>query len=126
DALLASKADALPVFTIGVGQETLQHDIQIGRVSTPRTALKGTSLLVDAVVTQTGFAGQTVSLDVEEGGKIVGSQPVRLAADGDPVSVRVKFTATEAGPRIFRIKVAPQAGEIVTQNNQRDVQIDIR
>ena len=90
DALLASKAEALPVFTVGVGQETLAHDIQIGRVSTPRTALKGTSLLVDAVVTQTGYAGQTVTLDVEDGGRIVGSQPVRLPADGDPVSVRVK------------------------------------
>ena len=126
DALLASKADALPVFTVGVGQETLARDIQIGRVQTPRTALKGTSLLVDAVITQTGYAGQTVSLDVEDGGRIVGSQPVRLAADGDPISVRVKFTATEPGPRIFRLKVAPQTGEVVAQNNQRDVQIDIR
>ena len=34
--------------------------------STPRTALKGTSLLVDAVLTQTGYAGQTVTLDVED------------------------------------------------------------
>ena len=126
DALLASKAEALPVFTVGVGQETLAHDIQVGRVSTPRTALKGTSLLVDAVITQTGYAGQTVTLDVEDGGRIVGSQPVRLPADGDPVSVRVKFTAAEAGPRVFRLKVAPQPGEVVTQNNQRDVQIDIR
>ena len=32
DALLASKAESLPVFTVGVGQETLAHDIQIGRV----------------------------------------------------------------------------------------------
>jgi uncharacterized membrane protein len=126
DALLASKAEALPVFTVGVGQETLAHDIQVGRVSTPRTALKGTSLLVDAVITQTGYAGQTVTLDVEDGGRIVGSQPVRLPADGDPVSVRVRFTATEAGPRVFRLKVAPQAGEVVTENNQRDVQIDVR
>lgn len=126
DALLASKAEALPVFTVGVGQETLSHDIQVGRVSTPRTALKGTSLLVDAVLTQTGYAGQTVTLDVEDEGRIVGSQPVRLPADGDPVSVRVRFTATEAGPRIFRLRVAPQPGEVVTQNNQRDVQIDIR
>jgi uncharacterized membrane protein len=126
DALLASKAEALPVFTVGVGQETLQHDIQIGRVSTPRTALKGTSLLVDAVVTQTGYAGQTVSLDVEDEGRIVGSQPVKLPADGDPVSVRVRFTADKAGPRLFRLKVAPQPGEAVTQNNQRDVQIDVR
>ena len=126
DALLASKADALPVFTVGVGQETLSHDIQVGRVSVPRVALKGTSLLVDAVLTQTGYAGQTVTLDVEDDGRIVGSQPVRLPADGDPVSVRVRFTATEAGPRIFRLKVSPQPGEIVTQNNQRDVQIDVR
>ena len=58
-------------------------------MSTPRTALKGTSLLVDAVLTQTGYAGQTVTLDVEDDGRIVGSQPVRLPADGDPVSVRV-------------------------------------
>ena len=126
DALLASKADSLPVFTVGVGQETLSHDIQIGRVSTPRTALKGTSLLVDAIVTQTGYAGQTVTLDVEDGGRIVGSQPIRLPADGDPAAVRVRFTATEAGPRVFTLKIAPQPGEVVTQNNQRDVQIDVR
>ena len=126
DALLASKADSMPVFTVGVGQETLSRDIQIGRVSTPRTALKGTSLLVDAIVTQTGYAGQTVTLDVEDSGRIVGSQPVRLPADGDPLAVRVRFTATDAGPRVFRLKIAPQPGEVVTQNNQRDVQIDVR
>jgi uncharacterized membrane protein len=126
DALLASKADSLPVFTVGVGQETLKHDIQIGRVSTPRTALKGTSLLVDAIVTQTGYAGQTVTLDVEDSGRIVGSQPVRLPADGDPQAVRVRFTAADAGPRVFRLKIAPQPGEVVTENNQRDVQIDVR
>jgi uncharacterized membrane protein len=126
DALLASKADAVPVFTVGVGQEALSHDIQIGRVSTPRTALKGTSLLVDAIVTQTGYAGQTVTLDVEDGSRIVGSQPIRLPADGDPAAVRVRFTATEAGPRVFRLKIAPQPGEVVSENNQRDVQIDVR
>jgi uncharacterized membrane protein len=126
EALLASKAESLPVFTVGVGKDTLTKDIQVGRVSTPRTALKGTSLLVDAVLTQTGYAGQTVTLDVEDGGRIVGSQPVRLPADGDPVSVRVRFTANQAGPRVFRLKVPPQPGEVVTQNNQRDVQIDVR
>jgi uncharacterized membrane protein len=126
DALLATKADAIPVFTVGVGQDTLRHDIQIGRVSTPRTALKGTSLLVDAIVTQTGYAGQRVTLDVEDAGHIVGSQPITLPADGDPMAVRVRFTASEAGPRLFRLRIAPQPGEVVTENNQRDVQIDVR
>ncbi len=55
DALLALKAGNVPVFTVGVGEESLHKDIQIGRISVPRSALKGTSILVDAVVTHRGF-----------------------------------------------------------------------
>ena len=36
DALLGLKADGVPVFTVGVGRETLEKDIQIGRVNTPQ------------------------------------------------------------------------------------------
>jgi hypothetical protein len=39
DALLGLKAEKLPVFTVGVGSEKLPRDIQIDRVSTPRTVL---------------------------------------------------------------------------------------
>jgi uncharacterized membrane protein len=125
DALLALKAQSIPVFTVGVGQQTLTKDIQIDRVSTPRTALKGTSLMIDVVVTQTGYAGETVSLDVENDGRIVGSQEVKLPLDGEPAAVRVRFTANDAGARVFRFRIAPRDGELVTQNNQRDALIEI-
>ena len=88
--------------------------------------LKGASLLVDAVITQTGYSGQTVTLDVEDDGRIVGSQKVQLPVDGSPATVRVRATATEPGPRVFTFKVAPQQGEVVTQNNQRDSLVDVR
>jgi hypothetical protein len=39
EALLGLKAEKLPVFTVGVGSEQLPRDIQIDRVSTPRTVL---------------------------------------------------------------------------------------
>ena len=120
DALLALKAADVPVFTVGVGEEALTRDIQIGRISVPRSTLKGTSILVDAVVTHRGFPGETVMLDVEDEGRIVGSQEVRLPADGEPAAVRVRFTAAEAGPRKFRFKIAPKPGEMVTQNNARE------
>ncbi len=125
DAILALKADALPVFTVGVGRDRLARDIQVDRVSTPRTALKGTSLMIDAVITQTGYAGETVTLDVEDDGRIVGSQEVKLPADGEPAAVRVRFTASEAGPRLFRFRIAPRRGEMVTQNNARESLIDV-
>ena len=56
EPLASLKARSIPVFTVGVGQERFAHDIQITRVETPRAVLKGTSLVVDVVVSQTGYA----------------------------------------------------------------------
>ena len=126
DALLGLKAEKLPVFTVGVGSEALSQDIQIDRVSTPRTVLKDASLLLDVVVRQTGYNGRTVTVDVEDEGRIVGSEKVQLPSDGSPASVRVRATATEAGPRLFTFRVAPVEGELVPQNNVRDALIDVR
>ena len=125
ESLLALKAASVPVFTVGVGRDRLARDVQIDRVSTPRTALQGTSLVIDAVVTQTGYAGETVSLDVENEGRIVGSQEVKLPMDGEPAAVRVRFTAADPGPRVFTFRIAPRPGELVTQNNAREALIDV-
>jgi uncharacterized membrane protein len=126
DALLALKAADVPVFTVGIGAAALDKDIQIGRVSAPRTVLKGTSVLIDAVVTHAGYAGETVTLDVEDEGRIVGSQDVKLPGAGEPATVRVRFTAGEPGARLFRFRIAPRPGEMVAQNNVRDTLIDVR
>jgi uncharacterized membrane protein len=126
DALLGLKAASVPVFTVGVGEDRLAKDIQVSRINVPRTALKGTSLLVDAVITQTGYAGETVTLDVEDEGRIVGSQEIRLPADGEPAAVRVRFTAADPGARKIRFRIAPRPGELVTQNNARDALMNVR
>ncbi len=125
EALLSMKAADVPVFTVGVGRDALTKDVQIDRVSTPRAALKGTSLMVDALITQTGYAGETVRLDVEDDGRIVGSQEVKLPIDGEPAAVRVRFTVSDPGPRVFRFRISPRPGELVTQNNQREALVDV-
>jgi uncharacterized membrane protein len=126
DAILGLKAEGLPVFTIGVGRETLSKDIQVGRVMTPKTALKGTTLMVDVVVSQSGFDGQKVTLDVEDEGTLVSTQQVSLPDAGTPASIPVRFTVNEAGPRVLRFRVSPQQGELVTENNAREALIDVR
>jgi len=126
ESLLALKSQGVPVFTVGVGRESLPRDIQIGRVNTPRVALKGTTLMIDVVITQTGFDGATVKLDVEDEGRIVGSQDIKFPNDGSAATARVRFTVADAGPRVFRFRVAPQDGEIVTENNAREAMIDVR
>src|SRR5262249_42785192 len=126
DETLASlKTRSIPVFPVGVGQEPFAKDIQVTRVETPRSVLKGTSLVVDVVLSQTGYAGQTVPLSVEDDGRIVSTQQVTLPSNGDAATVKVRFTANEAGARLFRFLVPTQTGEQVTQNNARDTLIQV-
>ncbi|MEO6214212.1 MAG: glutamine amidotransferase [Vicinamibacterales bacterium] len=125
EAVLSLKAAALPVFTIGVGKDRLTRDIQVDRVSTPRQVLKGTSLLIDVVIRQTGYSGQTITVDVEDAGRIVGTQQVALTADGEPTSVRIRVMAADAGPRVLRFKVPPRPDEVIAQNNVREALVDV-
>jgi uncharacterized membrane protein len=126
DQTIASlKTQAMPVFSIGVGQDRLRRDVQVTRAETPRRVLKGASLVVDVVVTQTGYAGLKVPLVVEVDGRLVGSQTVTLPADGESETVKVRFKAADAGPQLFRFRVPVQAREEVAQNNQRDALIDV-
>ena len=119
EALLPLQAAGVPVFTVGLGREEYSRDIQLSRVETPRSVLKGAALVVDVVVAQTGYEGQTVSLQVEDEGRIVADQEVTLPDDGEPTTVRVRFTASDAGPRLFSFRIAPEPDEMVTQNNVR-------
>ena len=61
-----------------------------------------------------------MTVDVEDEGRIVGSEKVELPSDGSPATVRIRAKASEPGPRLFRFRVAPQDGEVVTQNNVRE------
>ena len=123
EALLPLQAAGVPVFPVGVGREVYERDIQMSRVETPRRVLKGASLAVELVVTHRGYAGETVTVQVEDEGRIVGTEDIRLEGDGDPQTVRIRFSANEEGPRLFSFRVSPRAGEMVTQNNLRQALI---
>jgi uncharacterized membrane protein len=126
EPLASLKARSIPVFTVGLGQDHFSKDIQVTRVETPRAVLKGTSLVVDVMLSQTGYSGQSATLNVEDEGRIVASQSVTLPADGESSTVRVRFTAADAGTRLFRFRIAPQPDEQVTENNVRDALIEVR
>ncbi len=125
DTLASLKARSIPVFTVGVGQPRFAHDIEVTRVETPRLALKGTSLVVNVVITQNGYAGQTVPLNVEDNGRIVTTENVTMPRDGESATVPIQFTASESGARTFQFRVPEQPDEQVAQNNARDALIEV-
>ncbi len=126
DAIRALKSAGLPVFAVGLGRETLDKDVQIGRVDPPASVLMGATLVAEVVVSQSGYAGRSVPLIVEDEGQVVASQDVTLPPDGEPSTVRVRFTLAEPGPRVLSFRVGAQDGEQVTQNNARQALVTVK
>ena len=104
EAIAGLKAQAMPVFSVGVGKERLTRDVQVTRAEVPRRVLKGSSLVVDVVLTQSGYRGAKVPLIVEDAGRVVSQQDVTLPADGESQTVKVRFKASEVGPRTIRFR----------------------
>jgi uncharacterized membrane protein len=119
------KAQDMPVFTVGVGKERLTRDVQITRVETPARSLKGSSLVLDVVVTQVGYAGRKVPLVIEDEGRVVSNQDITLPDDGESQTVKVRLKTAEVGARLFQFKIAMQPDEEVAQNNMRDAMIEV-
>lgn len=125
-ALVPLQAAGVPVFTVGVGEEAVSPDIELGRVELPRAVLEGSSLVVDVVVSQTGFRQTTVPVIVEDDRRILAEEEITLGPDGEPVVSRVHFQLDGVGPRRVRFRIPPLDGERVQENNSRDVWVEVR
>ncbi|MFC1660433.1 hypothetical protein ACFL3S_03055 [Gemmatimonadota bacterium] len=126
EALVPLQAASIPVYAVGLGEEAVSPDLQVGRIGAPRTVLQGTSLLLDVVISQRGFAGRTLPLIVEDDERLLAEASVELEGDGEPTVTRVRFTLDQPGPRRIHLRVPVQDGERVAENNQRDVVVEVR
>jgi uncharacterized membrane protein len=119
DALFKAKAARLPVYVIGVGQELWPRDLELSRLDVPSRALAGSTVMADVLVTHAGFDNAAIPVFVEEEGRVVAADTVRLGRRS-PTPVRVPFPLGGAGLRHVRVRLALQAGEQLADNNERE------
>ncbi len=125
EPLLQAKAAGIPVHTVGFGAERLERDLEVQRAETPRTVLRGSAVATRVWLAHAGLGGRTVQLVVEDEGRIVASEAVRLSAGGEAVAAPVSFTAANAGARRFRFRVAVQDGEQLAENNAVEAVVQV-
>jgi len=117
EPLLNLAAERVPVHVVAVGSPSLRPDVELGRAAAPRAVVKGTGVAVELALRASGYAGQSVPLQVEDAGRLLTTTTVRLPRDGEPATVRAHFVATEPGPRRLRFSIPVQAGELIAENN---------
>ncbi len=126
DELLSLRARQVPVFTVGIGSEKFARDIEVRRVETSSSVLKGSTLVADVLVRQRGFGGAKLPLMVEDDGRLIGQSEITLPPDGDVAPVRVEVKMSTAGARLLTFRIPLQSGEQVAQNNATQALVRVR
>ena len=126
EALLPLRAAAVPVFTVGLGDEEMEADVQASRADVPATALAGNSLVVNVLVDSRGYGGREVPVVVEDMGRIIATEVVTLPRDGQPLVTPVAITLENPGARELTFRIPGQPDERVLENNELRTVIQVR
>ena len=126
DALLRLRSEGVPVHVVGIGGERLEPNVEIERVDIPRSVLRGSTVTADVAVAHSGLGGIRIPVRVEEDGRILAVEEVELPEGGESVTVQLPFLLEESGVRRLRVRVPEQAGEVVRENNHRDIHVRVR
>ncbi|MFC1544407.1 hypothetical protein ACFL4Y_04040, partial [Gemmatimonadota bacterium] len=125
ESLLGLRARSIPVYTVGVGTDRFERDVEVERVEAPRSVLQGSSVSVDLIVSQRGYGGAAAELVIEESGRILKTESITLPGVGQTAPVRVHFTATEPGAHTYRFEIRPLPGERISENNARELLVTV-
>jgi uncharacterized membrane protein len=126
EARLELAGAGLPLYVVGVGSERLSRDIELSGIQAPREALRGSTVMLELTISQRGFSGRRVKLNVEDNGQIVTSREVELGEEGGATTTRVAVDLRQGGPRVLTAYLSPEPEEQVRENNRREILIAVK
>jgi uncharacterized membrane protein len=127
-----------PVYPVLLGTDTPAADLSVESVTVTQTNFEDAPVTLAAQVVASGYAGRTVMASLlDEAGKVLERQKVRLEADGKPAAVRFSVKPEQGGVSFYRVTAAaedepsPQASgaakespEATLANNTRMAAVD--
>lgn len=126
ESLLPMRGAQIPVFTVALGKESGEADVQVSRVAIPASVLQDATVLADVELYHPGFDGRDVRVEIEDAGRLLARTNVRLTRGNNVTHVTLAFPAHETGPRQLRVRAVPLDGEKQLQNNERPALLDVR
>jgi hypothetical protein len=130
----AAVAAKVRVISIGVGSTRLPVSLQLSEIQSPTHVHIGDGFTLTAFVTGHGLAGQMVQVDLlgkpeeaEGEPEVILSKEEQLLEDGVPIAVPFNYVPSEAGRRIYRVRVSPvkKVAELAEAVVQDEVAVEV-
>ena len=115
-----------PVYPVHLGTDTPAADLSVESVTVTQTNFEESPVTLAAQVVASGYAGRTVTASLlDEAGKVLERQKLRVEADGKPAAVRFSAKPEQGGVSFYRVTAAaedeafPQASGAVKERPPR-------
>ncbi|MFL6215340.1 MAG: glutamine amidotransferase [Blastocatellia bacterium] len=116
------RSRGLPVFTVGVGPQALDGDIELLRATAPRRVLSGSPVTAEVLVR--GGGQRSVKIDLMEDNHLLRSQEVPVPGDATSVA-RVTFTPSSPGLHRYTLNAPPSPDDPVKDNNAVELLVEV-
>ena len=107
-----------PLFTVGIGDSTTKHDIEIFNIKHNQFIYAGSQTKIQAIIRQNGFDGKQTKASLFEEGKLIDSKDILLSGSGLN-QVEFLYTPTAGGEKKLSVSLTPIAGEFSQLNNSK-------
>ena len=119
------EARGVPLYTVGLGHEPPPRDYEVVQVVVPRKVRRNSEVEMQVTVRHTDFH-EPFDLEVSRNGSTLVTERVQPDPDSDTRQVRFSFTPDHEGSAVYHVAIPPGPGETLTNNNSRDVTIEIQ
>lgn len=114
----------IPIYTVGVGEEAIDRDVELIQVITPRESLNDATAVADVSFRGQGLAGRRATIQIRENGVLLKSEQVTLPRDGEIGESSIDLPITNEGARVFEFTIeAPD--DRIPQNNTLQTLVEV-
>jgi hypothetical protein len=113
------------IHTVAIGDTIPKRDVQLRNISSNRVAYMGNEFPIQVDVAANGLSGRSTTLSLSQGGRVIATQNVVINRNDYFQSFTFTTSSNQKGVQHYTVQVGTVSGETSTQNNRREVYIDI-
>jgi len=114
-----------PIYTVALGDTTVQKDLFISKVNYNRMAFPGNTFPVEVLIKANKCKGEKTTLEIRKDASLLVSEEISITSGDFFLKREYSLTANEKGVNRFRITLKGVANEWTLQNNTMDIFVDV-
>ena len=109
-----------PVYPVVLGDNAPPRDVAVSRVTVSQTSFEDAPVTVQAEIVAQGYRGEKLVAQLAtEAGRVVNTQTVQAATDGEPLAVRFQVRPEQPGVAFYQLRVVPQSEKTALEQPEK-------